>query len=385
MEMKEPILYKLIIIFIFILCIYTPFFFGIIQDDKIASEIEKRNLVKLPLFPESLKSFNEYPDQFNAYYSDHFGFRDFLTKIYFNLVSKIGDKTSFDDVTIGKNGWLFLGNIKPGYQEHDDPIGDVININLFTENELKYFAKYILAIKNWLGNKGIEYIYVIAPNKHTIYFENLPNYISKQNDKSSTDQLVEYLRKHTDVTVVDLRKSLLDEKKKHQVYFKTDSHWNQYGANVAQFDIMKKIKLFFPKQVEPFLLNDNQFRLLSTEDGDLGKLIKLKHIKEDNPQPIFEAGCTPVNQKPDMKIGETHTIVCETQALNAVIFRDSFFTALEPYISRHFHRSTYIWEMINYTSLIKYVEQESPDIVIDEVVERSLPYLPSCALFRSIP
>lgn len=385
--MNEGILYKLekaILIFIFSLSIYTPFFIGIIQDDKIVSSVEKRNLAKYPLLPESLKEFSEYPESFNTYYSDHFGYREVLTKVYFYFANKLGSRTSVDDVTIGQDGWLFLGSIKPGYQGYNDPIGDAININLFTKNELKYFARSLVTVKNWLSEKGIEYVFVIAPNKHTIYFENLPKYITKQNNKSATDQLVEYLQEYTDVVVVDLRQSLLDEKRKYQVYFKTDTHWNQYGANVAQFEIMKKIEPLFPERIMPFLLDNNQFKISARGGGDLAGFAKIENIKEDNPQPIFEAGCTPVNETPDSKARETYTMVCETQELNAVIFRDSFFTALQPYFSRQFHRSTYIWEQMNYTSLIKYVEEETPDIVIDEVVERLLPYTPDSTFFESI-
>jgi hypothetical protein len=32
--------------------------------------------------------------------------------------------------------------------------------------------------------------------------------------------------------------------------------------------------------------------------------------------------------------------------------------------------------------LKKYVEKEKPDIVIDEVIERTLPYIPSSELFE---
>ena len=383
--MNNRTLYKLersLLILIFCLSIYAPFVTGIIQEDKISSGIEKRNLAKLPPLPESLTAFNKYPEELSTYYSDHFGFREELTRRYFKLVNMFcRTKTSVDDVTVGKDGWLFLGSIRRGYQRYDDPIGDAINVNLFTEHELNVFAESIMTIKNWLNSKGIEYIYVIAPNKHTIYFENLPEYISKQNDKSSTDQLVAYLQDHTDVIVVDLRKSLFDEKKKHQIYFKTDTHWNQYGANVAQFEIMKRIKPLFPGQVTPFLLEDNQFKLLSREGGDLAELAKIENIKEDDPQPIFDGMCTPVNEQPAIEWTKPHTLVCEAKELNAVIFRDSFFTALQPYISRQFHRSTYLKETINYPLLIKYIEQEKPDIIIEEVVERMLPYVPSSALF----
>jgi hypothetical protein len=242
-----------------------------------------------------------------------------------------------------------------------------------------------MTIKNWLSNKGIEYVYVIAPNKHTIYFEKLPKYITKLNRESATDQLLRYLQKNTDVMVVDLRKTLLDEKNKHQVYFKTDTHWNHYGANVAQFKIMSKIKPLFPaEKLTPVLLNDNQFNIVTTK-GDLAEMAKIENSVEDAPQPVFANTCTPVNEQPKAESTETYTMLCDTQKLNAVIFGDSFFLALQPYFSRRFYRSTYIWEAMNYNSLAKYVEQEQPDIVIDEMIERGFPYIPDSAHFENSP
>ena len=386
--MNERTLYKadkLILIFIFGCVIYIPFLVGVVQEDKMVSKVEKRNLNMLPSIPESIQEFVEYPKAFNLYYSDHFGLREFFTKKYFRLIKKFSDKSSVDDVTFGQDGWLFLGSVKPGYHKLDDPMGDVMNINLFSDKELEDFARSLMTIKNWLNNKGIEYIYVISPSKHTVYFEKLPKYITKLNSESATDQLVSYLQKNTDVLVVDLRKILLEEKKKHQVYFKTDTHWNHYGANVAQFEIINKIKPLFPaEKLIPVLLSDNQFNIVTTT-GDLAVMAEIENSVEDSPQPVFENTCTPVNEQPKAKGTETHTMVCDTQKLNAVIFRDSFFSALQPYFSRYFNRSTYIWEAMNYTSLVKYVEQEQPDIVIDEMIERGYPYVPDSTNFNKPP
>ena len=46
-----------------------------------------------------------------------------------------------------------------------------------------------------------------------------------------------------------------------------------------------------------------------------------------------------------------------------------------------FYCSTYVWETTNYNLLVKYVEQEQPDIVIEKVVEIGLPYMPDSAHF----
>ena len=383
--MKKCTIYKLenlTCLVIFLMSIYLPFFGSIFQDDKVSSDVENRNLAKLPDLPKSLTSFVDYPEAFNAYYSDNFGFRDILTETYYQITDKHVSQTQFDDVTFGRNGWLFLGSIKDGYDRHDDPIGDSINKNLYTRNELKDFAESIVKINNWLKNRGIKYLYLIAPNKHTIYFENLPEYISKIGDESSTDQLINYLLEHTDVNVLDLRQPLMEEKKKHQVYFKTDTHWNHYGANVAQYEIMKKISNFFPNQISPYLLRDDQFKVSQMNGGDLAGLAQMKNVVEPNPQPIFDRGCIPVNENPAHVGEKTHTFVCDDKTLNALIFRDSFFWALKPYISREFKRSTYIWGRLDYRLLTEYISKENPDIVIEEVVERTLPYNLKSSLFN---
>ena len=62
--------------------------------------------------------------------------------------------------------------------------------------------------------------------------------------------------------------------------------------------------------------------------------------------------------------------------LNAVIFRDSCFNVLEPYFNRKFKHVTYMVGKVNYPSLKKCIDLEKPDIVIEEWVERHLPFVP---------
>ena len=377
--MKESILYKLnnfIIVLIFGIAIFTPFLIGIVEKDKAVAEVEKRKLSQLPARPKTAEDIKKFPQSFDDYYSDHFGLRDWLTEYYKWAKYSIGDSPS-ENVTIGKNGWLFLGSIKKGYNRYGDPIDDARNVNLYSKDELKRVAKYMVCLKAWLNEKGVKYLFVIAPTKHTIYFDQLPDYISKVNDRSATDQLIEYLKEHTDVPVVDLRGLLMKEKNKRQLYYKTDTHWNHYAANIAQYKIMTEIEKLFPNQIQPEL---KKLRDGTRTGGDLANFIGghiiFKEFKEDNPQPIFEQTYTPTRQPPDAKGRTTHTLICEDQELNAVIFRDSFFIALQPYFSRKFKRSTYIWKKSNYSLLKKYIELEQPDIVIEEWVSRSLPYVP---------
>ncbi len=198
-----------LLIIIFGVIIYLPLIIGSIQDDKISSQIEKRNLATLPSIPENISELTKWPSAFNQYYADHFGLRELFTKAYFKIINKINTSSTSKDVTFGQDSWMFLGSIRPGYSSHGDPMGDVTNVNLYTKAELKEFAKSITQIKNWLAEKGIEYIFVISPNKHTIYFDKLPQYISKKNDYSAIDQLIYYLKSLTNIDVIDLRDALL--------------------------------------------------------------------------------------------------------------------------------------------------------------------------------
>jgi len=370
------ILYKLnsyIIISIFCTLVFIPFSIGIIELDKEISAIEKRALVQLPEFPNTIEGINKFPQLFDKYYADHFGLRYWFTKYYKLVKYRIGDSPS-EDVTIGKNGWLFLGSAKKNYNKYRDPMGDVRNINLFSQPELKRLATHMVNIKTWLNKKGIEYIFIIAPNKHTIYFDQLPDYITKVNEKSATDQLVEYLHEHTNVTIVDLRQLLLKLKDKHQIYFKTDTHWNHYAANIVQYKIMLEIEKMFPGKIKPKI---NRLLLGKIGGGDLANFIGVNFFKEPFPYPIFKETCELSIYPENANETIDHTVICDSQQLNIIIFRDSFFETLQHYFVRKFKRSTYIQKPLNYPSLVKYIELEKPDIVIEELVERGLPYVPS--------
>lgn len=64
----------------------------------------------------------------------------------------------------------------------------------------------------------------------------------------------------------------------------------------------------------------------------------------------------------------TYNKLCSNQK-TALIFRDSYFTALIPYLSLHFEKVIYIWDhKIN----MDIVDREKPDVVMSLCVERYL-------------
>ena len=359
---------------LFATLIFGCFILALVPDGELISRLEKRQLAKWPDFPKDMRDVWAFPENVEKYFSDHFGFRNWFLKQYKKIKFGIGDSPS-PDVIIGKEGWLFLGSVKMGYERHGDPIGDFLGKNLFSDDELDLLAAYFKDVNAWLKEKGIAYLFVIAPNKTSVYEEYLPDYIKRETSVTAMDQLISCIAERTNVHTLDLRPPLRKAKDEHLLYYKADTHWNLSGANVAQFEIIQKITEMFPEKIGPATL----FKMEASvrKGGDLSAFIGREFVSECELRPIFRDANSPARVDGSRDNRFPHTVTCDQGDLVAVVFRDSFFTALEPYLSRQFKRSTYIWERLNYPTLAEYVAKEQPHIVIEEWVERALPaYLP---------
>ena len=61
----------------------------------------------------------------------------------------------------------------------------------------------------WLKERGIRYLVVFAPDKTSIYPEQLPDAYRPRSPISRLDQLVDHLEEHSDLAFVDLREALV--------------------------------------------------------------------------------------------------------------------------------------------------------------------------------
>lgn len=369
-EIKLKKIYSFIVLLIFVIAIYIPFIESIVQSNVDSSSTEKRDLALLPEAPDSIKTLRRYPKKFNLYYQDNFGFRESF--LWSNKLKYwIGDSPS-EKVMLGKNGWLFYTG---------EPFTDLINasrgIRKFKYSELKQFAEVLEARYDWLKNKGIRYLFIIAPNKHSIYPEHMPDSMFQVNSNTMTDQLVDYIRLNTDVPVVDLRQALLNNKDTDTLlYYQTDTHWNHFGTNIAQYEITKILASYFPDQIKPVFYKRSDIKTQTGPGGDLSVMIDLKHhFKEKHTNPMLHP-CTKRPAPPNGDYRSTFVTKCGRSSISALIFRDSFFEYLYQYLSMHFNKATFVSKRIKYSTIQKYIEKDKPDIVIEEWVERYLAAVP---------
>jgi hypothetical protein len=193
------------------------------------------------------------------------------------------------------------------------------------------------------------------------------------------DQLLAYLKEHTQVRVIDVRSELREAKTREQVYEMTDSHWNDRGAYIAYAALIYAIGGQFPG-LSPMPREEFADAVRAVPGGDCARLIgRPKRISESSfkllPKVPRVARRSPVEG--------THTswdilapFVMERPGTNlprAVMLHDSFGGHLAPFLSEHFQRIVYAWERPDFPIFDSpLVERERPDIVIQQLVERKL-------------
>ncbi len=326
---------------------------------------ENRPLASFPAVDRHAASLRTFPAAFEAYHNDRFGLRPQLIR-WNNRVKGWLGVSGVPRVLFGKEGWMFLNR-------DDDVIEQFRGLRPFRPAELAHWRQALTERRDWLARHGIPYVVVVAPDKHTIYPEYLPDALTRASTVTPLDQLLRYLRQTSDLDLVDLRPALRTAKAEVRLYHRTDTHWNDAGAFVAYRQILNVLRERYRLPVRP---RDADAFVLVEEPGpggDLAGMLALADVYREQRlelRPLVARRARKVNG--EIAAGRRPTVVMETgdaNLLRAVMFRDSFADALIPFLSEHFARITYVWQP---DLDVRVIESEHPDVVIHEIVERLL-------------
>jgi hypothetical protein len=347
-----------------------------IFPDQIASE--KRLLEKSPELKNlSFEEAFELMGKYEKYYSDNFGFRGMLISMNnFFRVKYLKVLNPMPKVINGKEGWLFYNDPNDGVS-----IPDYCGLAPFSQKLLERIQQKVVNLSATLKEKGAQLLIVVAPNKHTIYPEYLPPIELRKPECTRLDQLLDYLAKHhCDVPVLDLRKPLQLAKARMPVYYKNDTHWNNFGAFTAYTEIMR----FLSKRLNvqpPASLSDFDMNVHATNrTGDLAAMLSMSESFEEAVVEMAPKNRLAVVKEitiPGEKAVARQTYMAEVSSSGLprlLMFQDSFGRLLMHFLSEHFSKSLYL----SYSDLPetdKWIDREKPDIVIIEVVERNLEHL----------
>ena len=327
---------------------------------------EYRNLAALPRLD------SETANNLEQYYNDHFGGRECLITCRLSIERKLFPEQA-DGILTGQDGWLYaLG---------ENMLNNFLGVSTLTHRQLQAWQAELENRRDKLAARGVKYLFVVTPNKESVYPGFLPQWLQDHSAATKTDQFVNYMRLHSTVKILDLRPVLKNAGTNYALFYKTDTHWNLMGAYVGCEAIVSNLADQVP-ELTPLPLTDFSAFRTNGRGGDIARMAGWLTLPEDNlyvVRPGHELAMPryygPTNQIEAMRFGtlpvlEFASIAATNsqRSVRAVMFGDSYTFQLAPFLGCHFGETVIFRRDFNF----KDIDTINPDVVIDEKVERWL-------------
>ncbi len=373
--------YRWAIATLFMVGVALPLLDWCFDLDKNPGLSENRVLAAAPAWPKGLAEWQALPKALEAYWSDAFGFRRRLIR-WHSIVNYEFGVSPTPAVVIGKRSQLFFAGDRC-FEQHR-------GLAPFSSAELDDWANQLEARRAWLARRGSHFLFLITPDKQSIYPDDIPERYGPLTT-SPVDQLLERLR-GSRVDVLDLRARERAARADGPVFLLTDSHWNDHGAYVGYAAVVERLRAWYPsmraREASTF-----ERHISRPWNGDLSLMLPgvyqiLKKPSEQwSPSPPPATRLLPSDgYAPAGSNGYTVYAGPQQSAPRALFFIDSFLLergggpaperAVPPppptfrpqlLYGELFSRAAFSWQ---YPFDAAIVEHEHPDVVIEEHTER---------------
>lgn len=305
-------------------------------------------------------------------------------------------------VVKGRDGWLFFG---------DEELQYVTGAARPSDAELTSLADVYAARDRWCRRRGIAYVFLLAPNKSTVYAEDLPAGITRATP-TIADRLLPLMRARG-VRVVDVRAELHGlaqagaGREIGDVYSRGDTHWNDAGAYAAYRATVGALAgarsgaggalnggggalnggggALNGAGVRDAILRTAIVTRVETGEGDLLKLAGIaslvpnRIVRYDFPKRAHAVGAPVYANDPGAAAFIVNATAVDAASRPAplpvgIVFGDSFTDALRPFLAEDFRRLV-VLRHVNVTDVQfdrHVLDVEKPAVVIQELAERSL-------------
>jgi alginate O-acetyltransferase complex protein AlgJ len=353
------------LIVVFLAILGLPLAVNVTGRDGADAAAENRELATFPAYDGTWGSAARFGTQFGNWFDDHFGLRSRFVRWYGESRLFVLGVSPTSTVVKGEDGFFFYAD--------DKAMEDYASDDPLTPEAIANWRAALVKARRWLEARRIGFVFVIAPDKHFVYAEAMPASIVRTGAMSRTDQLYGSLADTG--FVLDIRPALYAAKSRERIYFKTDTHWNDRGAQVAYEAIVNAARVQVPGIPAAWTRDDFDAIVQVRDAGDLGGMMGLKRVlREDDlslapRRPRLARVIEPAGGQATDEEGRLVTEIPGSTLPRAVIFRDSFTSRLVPFLSEHFSRAVYLWQN-DFDAQV--IEQERPDIVIQQIVGRHL-------------
>jgi alginate O-acetyltransferase complex protein AlgJ len=338
---------------------------------------ENRALAPPPPLEWSEQAVKEFPRRFEAWYDDHFGFRDTLVRQYHRAHFGWLGIADPEKVVKGKSDWLYLGR--------STLIDEARGLNPAAEADIGAWVERLDAIRTWQEDRGGEFLLVLVPDKHRVYPEYLPNWFTPSVHRRK-EQLTNGLAPNG-MEVLDLTDAMVAAKDTsvHPIWLKSDTHWTGAGAYHGYRAILGELGRVHAAQDELSPADSPPVHDGAWHNtGNLAGLLGVRDLISESwvgllpPSP--RAVPTERYPSPSRRVSGVNvpfaTEIPDPALPTAMVIGGSFRWALVPLLSEHFRRTLYTDFRYCFFDEELAVE-EAPDVILFVMTERQLLWFPT--------
>ncbi len=360
---------------LFIVCIFFPIAnntFSFVND---LENFEKRKSTDKPVF--DIEHLDPFPEKYDMYYKDNFNLRLQFIKLYNFLKIYLLNKSPLPEkVIIGNNDWLF---------NNDNGMDSYRGKDKFTEVELRSFKEELEYRQKFLASINCKLYFMIIPCKEIVYSENIGSNYYRLSKESWGEQLYNYLTRYSSVKPIFVLNALQKNKSLHNVYYKLDTHWNDFGAFSASNEVVKRMANDFP-EMKTTQLNDFKLEAKEISNGNIQDMLGDLNLFKDSSFKLTlktgylakdaeKKGYKPVEGFAYPWEFEKSKEISNSKKPKLLIVSDSFGEQIFPFLAEYFSRSVKIFDAWQYKLNKEIVLAEKPDamlIMIDEPLMKKL-------------
>lgn len=349
----------------FVAMIFIPFLL-LDTTESIDSELENRALTQWP----GLHFDKLHTEWYGHYVEDRVAFRDeaiiLNADINYHLFGTFSEELHMP----GKDGYIFPAD--EGYVQNYQRL----NIDEALMDDL---MTYLERTDAYVKEQGGQFVFMICPNKSSVYGEYMPESIHVDESRESTLDMAARKLDERGIAYVIPDGAFREIKETEQIYNrKYDcAHWNDlgafYGLNMAEAlihetyaDVPVMEEADFTRSTET--VTGLEFFATSSEITD-----EIPRLVCSNPSGNGVATDSPYRVDVTVEAGNNMAYFYNPDApgdRTILILHDSFLDQRETWYTYRY-REVYFTSRVNYTHIREYIDLIQPDVVLFELAERS--------------
>ena len=286
------------------------------------TDAEYRGLAEFPWLFDIDEGVNrDFAGEFEAWLCDHFALRAQAVRANAQLNYALLRTSVNPDVIVGRDGWFYYAESAP----------DFTGEGALTDDELAEIVENLSAMAEVLADQGARLYIAVIPNKNTLYPDYMPARYPRRQDGGNIVRLRAACA-DLPMTWIDLLTPLSKAAQSETpVYYHTDTHWNGLGAALSANVLLRAMGR------EGFDYAQDGEALYA--EGDLARLMGLPGDLTET-APVVAADC-PLPEA-DYSLHELE--VSGEGEGRLLLFRDSFGTAVGPYLAQAYESAELRWE-----------------------------------------